>query len=82
MNWDAFYTARVQQHSDQLDNWDITILKAVVTRWPREEVVLVDIVKRYVVKNIGFISDQDLHDRLNKLEDLGLITRKIGLGLL
>lgn len=80
LKWDIFYERRIKPHGDKIDAWDLTIMKAIHSRWYQNaRVVLLDFVKDDVTRNCGFISDEELSKRLEKLENLGMLTRMIGL---
>jgi len=68
---------------DKLDTYDTTILKVV---WERQGNTLIGgdpvglgVVQDYVVAEVGYISESELLERIEKLSGLGLVTRYLAL---
>ena len=86
MSWEDYVEQRVKPHFDKLDAWDTTILKSVHTRFARlyiagkvHLVIDLDLIKRDVISEIGFIAEAEFAARCKRLENLALIVRAIRL---
>ena len=84
MSWQEFFSKKVKPHAEHLDAWDITILVSVYNRLKRgypmdHPIVDIRFIKSDVEIEIGPITKEKLTERLDKLENLGIIRRLVGL---
>ncbi len=80
MNWKEYFEKKVKPHTEHLDAWDTTILSYAHSKLRKfQSPVDIALIKSEVVREIGFITDEELAKRLDKLENLGLIRRMVRL---